>query len=216
MSDQMLKETCLPAELLPKMQAGIMSGSYRGRSTWKCPMDIAIYIDILWTLKPATIVEFGSNRGGSAQMLADQVAAYGRPTTKIYSYDHHPVKDLGDPRITFGYCDVSEPEKHLDAKLFAAMKHPILVIDDASHIGPHVLATLRFVDRFLTAGDYVIVEDGILTHLGWAEQYQGGPLAAIETFLGETAGRYEVDRQRCDTYGTNATWNVDGYLRRVK
>jgi cephalosporin hydroxylase len=48
-----------------------------------------------------------------------------------------------------------------------------------------------------------------------ADLYDGGPLRAIHEFLARTNGRYEIDRTLCDTFGTNVTWNVDGYLRRV-
>jgi cephalosporin hydroxylase len=48
-----------------------------------------------------------------------------------------------------------------------------------------------------------------------AHLYDGGPLKAIEAFLNQGAGRYEVDRSLCDYFGKNVTWNVDGYLRRV-
>ncbi len=63
MPDQMLKTTSVPAALLQTMQAGIMNWHYRGRPTWKCPLDIAIYLDVLWTLQPATIVEFAISSG---------------------------------------------------------------------------------------------------------------------------------------------------------
>jgi cephalosporin hydroxylase len=47
------------------------------------------------------------------------------------------------------------------------------------------------------------------------EAYDGGPLRAIHEFLARAGDRYEVDRTLCDYYGTNVTWNVDGYLRRT-
>lgn len=110
---------------------------------------------------------------------------------------------------------MAEPARHLDAGFLAALPHPLLVIDDASHQADHVLAVLRCVDPHLRRGDYVIVEDGILTRMGWGRRYGGGPLAALATFLAEAGDRYEVDRARCDAFGTNVTWNVDGYLRRL-
>ena len=101
------------------------------------------------------------------------------------------------------------------ATVCAAMPRPMLVIDDASHQAAHVLAVLRFIDKALIAGDYLIVEDGVLTHLGWDKDYDGGPLAALKTFLEEAGHRYEIDRARCDAYGRNVTWNPEGYLKRI-
>lgn len=207
--------TDLPTDVLNAFQKGIMGWSYRGRPTWKCPMDLAIYAQILWELQPKTIVEFGSNKGGSALWLADQLSSFGVEGFHIYSLDIAPVTDLVDPRITFGYCDVSNPAAHIGLADLIHLPKPLLVIDDASHHADHVLAVLQFVDQALEPGDYLIVEDGILDHLGWSDDYGGGPLKALRAFLSTSSGRYQIDRARCDTFGRNVTWNPEGYLRRI-
>lgn len=205
----------LPKNVIKNMQQGIMNWSYRGLPTWKCPFDLAIYMEVIWDLKPRSVVEFGSNRGGSALWFADVMTNFGIEGAHVWSLDYHPVKDLEDTRITFGFCDVAAPEEHIGLSDLANLPKPLLVVDDASHMSAHVLAVLRFVDKAMTKGDYLIVEDGSLNMLGWEEQYEGGPLKALRTFLAETDGRYEIDRARCDTYGRNVTWNPEGYLRRV-
>lgn len=215
MSRDEFGSTDLPQDAIRALQNGIMSWSYRGRATWKSPLDLALYTDLLWELRPRSVVEFGSNTGGSALWFADMLTTYGVADAQVLSYDLNPVRDLADPRIVFGVCDVSRPDENL-ASTLRSLPRPLLLIDDASHMAAHVLTLLRFVDPLLRAGDYVIVEDGVLTHLGWNEQYDGGPLAALQIFLGETEGRYQVDRARCDHYGRNATWNPEGYLRRVR
>ena len=178
-------------------------------------MDLAIYSQILDEIAPRSVVEFGSNRGGSALWLADQLTARGIEGAHVWSLDINPVTDLADPRITFGFCDVAVPAVHVGLADLAALPKPLLVIDDASHMADHVLAVLRFVDQALEPGDYLIVEDGILDALGGSEEYKGGPVAALRQFLHDAAGRYQIDRDRCDMFGRNVTWNPDGYLRRV-
>lgn len=207
--------TLLDNSVIEAFQKGIMAWSYRGRPTWKCPMDLAIYSQILWDLKPRTIVEFGSNRGGSALWMADQLSGFGLASFHIYSLDIAPVTDLQDPRITFGQFDVADPAAYIGLADLIHLPKPLLVIDDASHQASHVLNVLRFVDQAMQPGDYLIVEDGILDHLGWSDDYGGGPLKALTTFLAETGDRYQIDRARCDTFGHNVTWNPEGYLRRV-
>src|SRR5262245_50649460 len=88
---------------IENMQKGILSRSYRGCPPRKCPFDLAIYMDVIWELRPRTIVEFGSNRGGSALWFADMLTAYQIEGAHVFSLDYHPVKDLTDPRITFGF-----------------------------------------------------------------------------------------------------------------
>lgn len=213
--DPAFGSTLLDKSVIEAFQKGIMAWSYRGRPTWKCPMDLAIYSQILWDLKPRTIVEFGSNRGGSALWMADQLSGFGLASFHIYSLDIAPVTDLQDPRITFGHCDVADPAAYIGLADLIHLPKPLLVIDDASHQASHVLNVLRFVDQAMQPGDYLIVEDGILDHLGWSDDYGGGPLKALTTFLAETGDRYQIDRARCDTFGHNVTWNPEGYLRRV-
>ena len=72
------------------------------------------------------------------------------------------------------------------------------------------------IDRFLQRDEYIVIEDGILTAMRVADSYDGGPLHAIHEFLARTGARYEIDRTLCDYFGPNVTWNVDGYLRRVR
>jgi cephalosporin hydroxylase len=74
---------------------------------------------------------------------------------------------------------------------------------------------LDFFDQWLRPDEYIVIEDGILTAMRVADSYDGGPLRAIHEFIARTNGRYEIDRMLCDYFGTNVTWNVDGYLRRV-
>lgn len=212
-----LVRTCLPPELILDFQKGIMSFTYKGIQTWKCPFDLAIYAELLWDLRPRTILEFGSNAGGSALWMADTLTSMGLQATRILSFDIQPVLGLHDPRIEFRHCDCSSPAETLTPGFLSSLAHPVLVIDDASHVASHVTALLECVHPFLLPGDYVIVEDAIISHMGEAavRQFEGGPAVAIAGFLAAHGDAYEIDRPRCDRFGLNATWNVDGYLKRV-
>jgi cephalosporin hydroxylase len=74
---------------------------------------------------------------------------------------------------------------------------------------------LEFFDPWLRLGEYIVIEDGILSDMRVADLYDGGPLRAIDEFLAENAGRYEIYRGLCDCFGRNVTWNVNGYVRRL-
>jgi cephalosporin hydroxylase len=90
----------------------------------------------------------------------------------------------------------------------------MLVVDDASHRYSDVLTLLEFLHPHIRRGDYLIVEDGIIDRLGLTG-FDGGPLRAIREFLGAYGDLYKVDRKRCDAFGRNTTWNVEGYIQRV-
>ena len=208
-------DTVIPKEFLSDLQDGIMSYSYKGLATWKCPFDLAIYLQLLWDLKPATILEFGSNSGGSALWFADMLGVLGLRDSKVYSFDIEPVTDLTDPRIEFLQCDVSKPDETIPAELMNRLRHPVLTIEDSSHQAHHIGILLEYLHRWLAPGDYLVVEDGIITHLGWEQRYDGGPVKAVTEFLARHPDDYVIDRQRCDRFGQNATWNIDGYIMRV-
>jgi cephalosporin hydroxylase len=75
---------------------------------------------------------------------------------------------------------------------------------------------LRFAHGWLRSGDYLAIEDGSLSYMpGYPQHYGGGPLRAIHEFLAAHPGEYRIDRERCDFFGRNVTWNVDGYIARL-
>jgi cephalosporin hydroxylase len=207
----------LPVEFANTMQRGVMAYRYKGVPALKCPMDIAIYMDVLFDLRPGTVIEFGSNKGGSALWLADMLEVFGLSDTKVYSYDINPLTDWKDPRIVFGYCDTGDLSASLSDGFMRALPRPLLVIDDASHNYHQVLNVLEFCHRHSAPGDYFIVEDGLISIVGVEDLhgYEGGPFQAIQTFLQKYPNHYAIDRARCDFYGPNVTWNPDGYIRRI-
>src|SRR5262245_5514928 len=209
-------ESDLPAEFANRMQHGVCTYRYKGVEAFKCPMDMALYLDVLYELKPGTVIEFGSWAGGSALWLADMLTVMGLGATRVYSYDLKPV-ELRDPRISFAYCDTNCISDHISGEFMHSLPRPLLIIDDASHNYQQVLNVLRFAHRHTCKGDYIIVEDGFASVVGAEDMhgYEGGPFQATHTFLVEHPNEYEIDRSRCDFYGRNVTWNPDGYIRRI-
>lgn len=202
--------TEIPYELLMKIQQGTMAYQYRGLPLLKNPFDLAIYPLLLARLQPRTFIEIGAHAGGSALWFADQV-----PGMRVYSIDLQAPSGAEHPSVTFLEGDARDLGAVLPPSLMESIGRPLLVVEDSSHLAGTTAAVLTFFDRWLRPGEYIVIEDGILTAMRVADSYDGGPLRAIHEFLGRTHGRYEIDRALCDYFGTNVTWNVDGYLRRV-
>lgn len=202
--------TDLPYELLMKIQQGAMAYRYRGLPLLKNPFDLAIYPLLLARLQPRTLIEIGAHAGGSAVWFADQA-----PDMRVYSIDLHVPQGVTHPSVTFLEGDAHDLGTPLPAALMEAIERPLLVVEDSSHLAGTTAAVLDFFNRWLRPGEYIVIEDGILTAMRVADAYDGGPLRAIHEFLARTNGHYEIDRSLCDTFGTNVTWNVDGYLRRA-
>jgi cephalosporin hydroxylase len=200
--------------LLDMIQRGTLAYTYKGIPTLKSPFDWALYPMLLWEARPQTIIEIGSNRGGSALWLADTMRAFGLPA-QIHSLDVNPVTDLADPSVTFHHGDADRLEGTLKAEFMTGLARPLLVIEDSSHHCDTILAVLNFFHQWLRPGEYIIVEDGIITELGLAEMFAGGPQVAIDIFLDQHP-EYEIDARYCDWFGSNVTYNVNGFLRRQR
>ncbi|MGO9605584.1 MAG: CmcI family methyltransferase [Candidatus Binataceae bacterium] len=209
----------LPREFLEGIQQGTMSYTYKDVPTYKNPFDIALYQLLLWKQKPRTLIEIGTKRGGSALWFADILRTYGIDYT-ILSIDNHPLARPEIPGVVFYQGDGRNLTDTLSPNMLAALPRPMMVIDDADHTAATTLAVLRFFDGWLRAGEYIIVEDGIVNDLftddRLAKVEGGGPRAAIADFLRLRGVDYEVDTRLCDYFGSNMTWNVNGYLRRVR
>jgi cephalosporin hydroxylase len=205
--------TDLPYDLLMKIQQGTLAYRYRGLPLLKNPFDLALYPLLLDRAKPRTLIEIGSYAGGSAVWFADQAALLGL-AMNVFSIDL-AVPAAAHPSVTFLEGDAQDLGAVLTPAFMEGIERPLLVVEDSSHLAGNTAAVLDFFDRWLRPGEYIVIEDGILSDMRVADHYQGGPLSAIRKFLEKTSGRYEIDRTLCDYFGRNVTWNVDGYLRRV-
>lgn len=201
-------------ELLMKIQRGTMAYRYRGIPLQKNPFDLALYSLLLERARPRTLIEIGSYMGGSAAWFADQgnILSLG---LQIISIDIEVPPAPAIPSVNFLQGDARRLGLVLPPSLMKALPRPLMVVEDSSHLAGTTGAVLEFFDQWLRSGEYIVIEDGILSDMRVAHLYDGGPLRAIKAFLEKSAGRYEVDRGLCDYFGRNVTWNVDGYLRRL-
>jgi len=194
-------------ELLMKIQQGAMAYQYRGVPLQKNPFDLAIYLRLLDQARPRTLIEIGAYQGGSALWFADQASILGLDL-EVLSIDLEVPVTVVNPSVRFLQGDARELGTVLTPALMKEVKRPLMVVEDSSHLAGTTAAVLEFFDPWLHSGEYIVIEDGILSDMKVAHLYDGGPLAAIEAFLEQSAGRYEVDRGLCDYFGGNVTWNV--------
>jgi cephalosporin hydroxylase len=192
------------------IDAGHHHVTYKNVYAKKCPFDYVLYQMLIAELKPDLIIEIGTNKGGSALYFADllELNRHGELHTIDLPENNEDVLLHSHSRIKIykqGYSGYDTTE----LKGF----NKVMVIDDGSHLYEDVLATLEKFSPFVTTGSYFIVEDGIITELGLENQYNGGPQKAIREFLKKNMN-FETDRKWCDFFGPNATFNVNGYLKK--
>jgi cephalosporin hydroxylase len=209
--------TALSAESLSSIQTGSLQALYRGLGFLKSPFDVALYLQLIGRLRPATIIEIGTKHGGSALWFADQMTAHGI-SARVVSLDLSPPTGLADARIQFVAGDAHDLSGALTHDVLASLPHPWLVSEDSAHTFEACSAVLRFFDTHLVVGDYIVIEDGVLSDMveRHYETYQHGPNRAVEKFLSEHGDSYEIDGTLCDFFGHNVTWNPNAWLRRSR
>jgi cephalosporin hydroxylase len=207
-------KTAFPASFLSDYQAGTLDWNYKGVPCLKNPIDLAIYLRLIWDMKPQSIVEIGSNAGGSALWLADTLRAYGL-STHVISVDIRQPTVITDPKVSFLVGDVHNLGMVLTPDLLAAMVHPWLVIEDSAHTYSACSSALNFFAQAMQSGDVLVIEDGVIDDLGLTETYDGGPNRAIREYLAGGTAVFEIQTRYCDMFGRNATYNPNGYLRKV-
>lgn len=206
-------ETIFDDSFLKSYQEGVMSYEYKGIRCLKSPIDIAIYFRLIWDLQPKTIIEIGSKFGGSAMLLADICAMYDFET-RIYSIDVKPPNKKYR-NVSFLKGNVNALGLQFDESFLTKLPRPLLVIEDSAHTYEGCLSALNFFSNVLLKGEYLIIEDGILEEMGWADRYGGGPNKAIEDYFVKHPSTYLLDQTYCDMFGKNATYNPNGYLKKL-
>ncbi len=196
---------------LKHIEAGHFHVTYKGVPAIKCPFDYVLYQMLLWDIKPDLVIEIGTHKGGSTLYLADLLEQNGKG--EIHTIDLPGNEE--DPALH------AHPRISIHKKGFTGYDtsgladHPVvLVIEDGSHQYEDTLKTLQLFSPFVTKGSYFIVEDGIVSELGKEQAFNGGPQKAIREFL-ESNKDFSIDRKYCDFFGPNATFNVNGYLKKI-
>ena len=184
--------------------------TYRGVKMIKCPFDYVIYQMIINQVRPDLVIEIGTHAGGNALYVADLMDS-SDITGEIHTID---IVDLCDEKVKKNkrIKRFLNGWENYDINLSSNFK-TILIIEDGSHTYEHTIGILRKFGSIVSKGSYFIIEDSIITKLKRSKKFNGGPLKAIYDFFKED-NSFSIDRKWCDMFGKNATFNVNGYLRK--
>jgi cephalosporin hydroxylase len=204
----------LPIAAVYSLQNGALHYSYRGLSMLKNPFEIALYPLLFWQVKPRSVIEIGSYLGASAMWIADMMRNCDIDGTVI-SIDIAPPSPP-EPRdnVRFLAGDANALGIVLTPEMLDGLERPLVVIEDSVHGAETTLAVLEFFAPVLRSGEYIVIEDGVVSDLGTDHHYNGGPGLAISRFLAAHP-EFVIDTNFCDRYGHNFTGNPNGYLRRL-
>ena len=190
--------------------------TWLGIECWKSVADMWNYQEILVDLKPSLIIEFGSNRGGSALFFAHVMQRVGIPF-KVLSVDiSHQRLDpaaKNDPDILFVESSSIEPAIAEQIKQLKE-EYPgrIFAILDSDHSKDHVLAEMKLLRPLLSPGDYLLVEDSCVNGHPVLPGWGPGPFEAIKAYEQEFPDDYTHDAEREDKFGF--TFATNGFMIR--
>ena len=183
---------------------------YRGVLAQKCPFDYVSYQMIINEVKPDLIIEIGTNYGGGSLYMADLLELLGNGMVHTVDIEDRVGEEVrSHPRI----------KRFLDGWQGYDMKEiegyeTILVVEDGSHTYEDTIGAMKKFAPVVSLDSYLIVEDGIVSKLGVKHAFNGGPLKAIREFLNSTSN-FKNDTTYSDLFGKNATFNVNGFLKRI-
>lgn len=184
--------------------------SWMGVPIWKLPLDMWVYQEILFELKPDKIIECGTNRGGSALFMAHMCDLIGKGeiiTIDIESFPEQPKHQ----RIRY-LLGSSISESILNqVKSLIKPDERMLVILDSNHRKEHVTKELDIYSKLVTKGSYLIVEDTCLNGHPVYSSFGPGPMEAVRDFL-KAHKEFVVDKNKEKFY---LTWNPEGYMKKI-
>ena len=177
----------------------------------KNPLDLWIYQEIIFSVKPDLIIECGTYHGGSALYFASLLDLIGSPG-KVVTIDVEQRAKLPDhSRISY-LTGSSVSVAILNAvKSFAGRSERILVVLDSDHSETHVLRELESYSPMVSRGSYIIVEDSNINGNPVRPNWGPGPMEAIVRFLSSNKNFFS-DR-RCEKYFF--TQNPKGFLKHL-
>ena len=215
----------IPVETLKASIPGRYLTTHRGCQVMKSADDMIVYHQLLWNLRPATVIELGTFTGGSAIWLADMLRLMDIPS-QIFSMDisHSNIEDcvlkLKPDNVTFLLGDCYKIEETFTPEFLKDLPRPWLISDDAH---TNIYGTLEHFDKFMETGDYFVAEDLTpnLPAFCTFERARDYPLwgtdklKAVRKFLHDYSERYAVDSFYTDFFGYNGGCNWHGYIRRM-
>ena len=129
----------------------------------KNPFDVALYQLLFWQTKPRTVIEIGSYLGASALWFADVMRNCDIMGTVVSIDIKPPQPPETRANVYFLKGDANALDTVLTPNMLAGLERPLMVIEDSTHTAETSLAVLEFFAPVLRSGEYIVIEDGVVT-----------------------------------------------------
>jgi cephalosporin hydroxylase len=181
-----------------------------GTPVWQNILDLWTIQETIAEVRPALLIETGTNRGGSALFYAHLMDLVG--TGNVVSIDIERIHRLEHPRVRFIEGSSIDPRVvDLVRQEVSEADGAVMVILDADHAKEHVARELEIYSSFVTPGSFLLSQDGVIDRLWIFADSRPGPLQANRAFLARHP-EFEHDRDRNERF--LITHHPCGWMRR--
>ncbi|PFE00333.1 cephalosporin hydroxylase [Bacillus cereus] len=177
----------------------------------KCPLDLFLYQEIIYQIKPDLIIECGTYDGGSALFFSSMLDLIQKG--QVLSIDIAPQLNLPThPRLTYLRASSTSSEAIEKVQSMINPEDVVMVILDSDHSKNHVLNELKLYSRVVNTGSYLVVEDTNINGHPVLPNWGPGPMEAITEFLKEN-NEFVIDESKHKFF---VTFHPNGFLYKVR
>jgi cephalosporin hydroxylase len=157
--------------------------TWLGYPIWQNVLDLWVLQEAISEIRPALILETGTNRGGSALFYCHVMRLLGIEP-RVVTVDVERLHDLDVSGVDFVLGDsVSAPVLDRVSAAAENADGPVLVVLDSNHASGHVNAEMSAYSDFVTPRSLMLVQDGAIDTLPAFASDRPGPLEAIRRWL---------------------------------
>ena len=183
---------------------------WHGHQILKCPMDMWIYQELIWKIKPDYIIETGTFRGGSALYYSHLFDLQGRGEVITIDVMERPNRPEHD-RIHYLIGSSSDAEIFSQVQSMIGENKKVMVVLDSDHSRDHVFKEMQLWHSMVSQDSYMIVEDSNVNGYPVRPDFGPGPMEAINDFL-QTNTIFKIDNGQEKFLMTQ---NPRGYLKKI-
>jgi cephalosporin hydroxylase len=174
---------------------GWQKNSFLGRTILQNPLDLHLYQELFFCVRPHCVIQTGVAFGGSILFLASLLDLIGSdPSAFAVGIDiqlTEQAEAIKHPRIRL-IEGSSTDSKTINQVRRIASSNNCMVILDSDHTKSHVQKELELYSDLVSVGSYLVVEDTNVNGHPVFFKFGPGPYEAVEEFL-KCDGRFKQD-----------------------